>query len=94
MMGMLGMISSLAFTGGGIKVGIAENAPSLYVDAICMPADELGAEAVPSASGSKNAGRVDIGDIVLSEKEEDADYLLANYEPIVVRGTFWKGAAK
>lgn len=88
------MISSPAFTGEGIKVGITENAPSLYADAICMHTDELGAEAVPSASGSKNAGRVGIGDIVFSETEEDAGYLLANYEPIVVRGIFWKGAAK
>lgn len=54
---------------GGIKVGITENAPSLYADATCMPADELGADAVPSASGSKNAGRVGIGDIVFPEAE-------------------------
>lgn len=56
--------------------------------------DGIRFEAVSSASGSKNAGRVCIGDIVLSETEEDADYWLANYEPIVVRDTFWNGTLK
>ncbi len=31
------------------------------------------------------------GDIVLSADAEAADYLLGNYEPLVVNETFWDG---
>ncbi len=54
------------------------------IEAICFRAKS-------DAVGSSNGGRVCIGDIVLSESEQAADYLLGNYEPLVVNETFWDG---
>lgn len=55
------------------------------IEAICFRAKS-------NAVGSSNGGRVCIGDIVLSEGEEAADYLLGNYEPLVVNETFTDGS--
>ena len=55
------------------------------------PIDAMCFRAKSDPVGSSNGGRVCIGDIVLSEGEEAADYLLGNYEPLVVNETFWDG---
>ena len=54
------------------------------IDAICFRAKS-------DPVGSSNGGRACIGDIVLSEGEEAADYLLGDYEPLVASETFWDG---
>lgn len=55
------------------------------IEAICFRAKS-------DPVGSSNGGRVCIGDIVLSTDAEAADYLLSNYEPLVVNETFTDGS--
>ncbi|MBO8425783.1 MAG: S8 family serine peptidase [Firmicutes bacterium] len=44
--------------------------------------------------GSKNGGRVCIGDIAVSPTQESADFLIGNYEPLVIRQSFWDGTLR
>lgn len=55
------------------------------IEAICFRAKS-------NPVGSSNGGRVCIDDIVLSTDAEAADYLLGNYEPLVVNETFTDGS--